>query len=710
MQSGINEGITTMQRKLIMACVAAACAASGAAYADVSVSGYVKNETAFMTSNKQYIGEATSTTDTASHHNEFYKFQNQARIFANADLTKETKAHLEINAIYDSEADPNSYQGHKSYTQNDWLREAYIDTKLGPVDLRLGKQQVVWGTADGIKLLDIINPTDFREYSQNTMDESRIPVWMAKADMSIGKDSSLQFIASQAKENKIPGLNASGDQGQPFLAKGVDTITGKVNGFLNVTPGLANVARNFSNAAAGGFFDVTDDGAGDALPTGLNPFTTFSVAGFSGGPMQTTAGGIICGVLAGCVNAAFVATPDGGGLLNNITQNGANLGLGFSNNQVLNLADVAYDSGNPNAAFEYMPNATFATFNTFAGLGAKPNATSEYIRDYPSDSKGNFGLRFKQSTSGGFNYSLNYLYHYDANPVVRISWHDATTGERLTTEHWQDTNANGALDTQLTSTDAVPNAFVGATAPTVMLRNAAGQYYGAFNTGLGAGLSANGVKMRFTESLNRVHSLGGAFDTSVETGALGPVVLRGEFVYDKDTMQPVIDRRLLGIGDLENALTPQKQDMFKYVLGADITVLTNMLVSGQFIQFRNLDYKDEKRSCTTQRGATFDCSKYTADAPTLHLTNGLKKAEENKEFVSLFFSKPFGGSQQHRWNNITIFEDEGGYWNRFDLEYSFTDKLIGSAEWNHYWGDQNSWFGQMENSSNIGVGIKYLFD
>jgi|GEM_PF-6268773 len=40
--------------------------------------------------------------------------------------------------------------------------------------------------------------------------------------------------------------------------------------------------------------------------------------------------------------------------------------------------------------------------------------------------------------------------------------------------------------------------------------------------------------------------------------------------------------------------------------------------------------------------------------PTLHLSNGLQKAQKNKEFVSLFFSKPFGEEQQGRWNNITF--------------------------------------------------------
>jgi hypothetical protein len=149
--------------------------------------------------------------------------------------------------------------------------------------------------------------------------------------------------------------------------------------------------------------------------------------------------------------------------------------------------------------------------------------------------------------------------------------------------------------------------------------------------------------------------------------------------------------------------------MFKYVLGADVTVLTNMLVSGQFIQFRNLDYVDTSRTCTNAHSVSFDCSKYTGDMATLHLSNGLQKAHENKEFYSLFLSKPFGPNQLGRWNNIFMYEEDGGKWNRFDVEYSFSDELVGSFELNNYWGDANTQFGQMEDSSNIQVGLKYLF-
>ncbi len=171
----------------------------------------------------------------------------------------------------------------------------------------------------------------------------------------------------------------------------------------------------------------------------------------------------------------------------------------------------------------------------------------------------------------------------------------------------------------------------------------------------------------------------------------------------------------MAIGDLEGALQPEEHDMFKYVLGAEVTVMRNLLISGQFIQFRNLDYKDKERTCTTEAGGTagsvaFDCSKYTADAPTLSMSNGLQKAEENENFYSLFFSKPFGPSDEHRWNNITMYEEDGGWWNRFDLEYSFTDELIGTAEWNQYWGDENTMLGQFEDSSNLQLGVRYIFE
>lgn len=74
------------------------------------------------------------------------------------------------------------------------LRELYLDLDwLGGL-VRLGKQQVVWGQADGIKVLDVVNPQSFREFILDDFDSSRIPLWSANLEFPIGKDGTLQLL------------------------------------------------------------------------------------------------------------------------------------------------------------------------------------------------------------------------------------------------------------------------------------------------------------------------------------------------------------------------------------------------------------------------------------------------------------------------------------------------------------------------------------
>lgn len=224
------------------------------------IAGELKNESAVFTEDGQTIGQATTRTDTTTNNDsgDLYKSESTARIFINGDVGEEGSSfHAELNLRYDTEG-KSGYKGAKSYSQHDLLRELYVDTTVGEEDdiyIRAGKQQVVWGTADGIKLLDIINPTDWREFAQNTMEDSRIPVWMVNAESDLDSGGNAQFILSQSEANRIPGLSiasgsaaashSNGDQGHPFIMKGVDTITGSVNGMLNVVPAMGAVATAF---------------------------------------------------------------------------------------------------------------------------------------------------------------------------------------------------------------------------------------------------------------------------------------------------------------------------------------------------------------------------------------------------------------------------------------------------------------------------------
>jgi hypothetical protein len=67
------------------------------------------------------------------------------------------------------------------------LRELYVEGELGRALLTLGKQQIVWGEADGLKVLDVVNPQDFREFILADFDESRIPLWAVNAQVPLGR-------------------------------------------------------------------------------------------------------------------------------------------------------------------------------------------------------------------------------------------------------------------------------------------------------------------------------------------------------------------------------------------------------------------------------------------------------------------------------------------------------------------------------------------
>jgi hypothetical protein len=74
------------------------------------------------------------------------------------------------------------------------IRELYWQTYGDNSFWRIGKQQVVWGEADGIKLLDVINPQDFREFILDDFDDSRIPLWMMNAQINTSDSGILQLL------------------------------------------------------------------------------------------------------------------------------------------------------------------------------------------------------------------------------------------------------------------------------------------------------------------------------------------------------------------------------------------------------------------------------------------------------------------------------------------------------------------------------------
>jgi len=100
---------------------------------------------------------------------------------------------LEPVGIHQDEVAPVSRRAFVGDRTDFELRELYIEATVGRTFLTLGKQQIVWGKADGLKVLDLVNPQDFREFILDDFDDARIPLWAVNAEIPIS-DVVVQLI------------------------------------------------------------------------------------------------------------------------------------------------------------------------------------------------------------------------------------------------------------------------------------------------------------------------------------------------------------------------------------------------------------------------------------------------------------------------------------------------------------------------------------
>lgn len=108
-----------------------------------------------------------------------HKFENGWRVKTNA------KAYYD--AIYDL-SDRQYSQDELSKRRSDvMLFDAYVQGSIiDKLDMKLGRQVVVWGRSDTIRITDILNPLDNRRPGLVDIEDLRLPVTMAKFDFFYG--------------------------------------------------------------------------------------------------------------------------------------------------------------------------------------------------------------------------------------------------------------------------------------------------------------------------------------------------------------------------------------------------------------------------------------------------------------------------------------------------------------------------------------------
>jgi len=86
------------------------------------------------------------------------------------------------------------------------LREAYMDLLFTNFDIRIGKQQIIWGKAEGVFITDIVSPKDLREFLLPAFDEIRSGITAFKINYYVRNQTieavwSPVFTPTQMPEN-----------------------------------------------------------------------------------------------------------------------------------------------------------------------------------------------------------------------------------------------------------------------------------------------------------------------------------------------------------------------------------------------------------------------------------------------------------------------------------------------------------------------------
>jgi hypothetical protein len=95
-------------------------------------------------------------------------------------LTARARMRLELSGRFDAFYGLISADAEKNWKIDDEsgvdLHEAWLEYASEGWDVRLGRQIIIWGKADGVQITDIISPPDYTESITRDLDEIRLPV------------------------------------------------------------------------------------------------------------------------------------------------------------------------------------------------------------------------------------------------------------------------------------------------------------------------------------------------------------------------------------------------------------------------------------------------------------------------------------------------------------------------------------------------------
>lgn len=148
------------------------------------LNGYLKNETALRIRDPVAFGKIRNilflegSTDLRVNVHFYvsgWTWYDAAHLFAGYDAVHPPNdPNLPLPFLFQRDREDDRFRAE--------FREVYFDLFFEKLDLRIGRQIVVWEQLLGFRILDEINPLDFREFVLPDLIDFRIPLWMVRGN------------------------------------------------------------------------------------------------------------------------------------------------------------------------------------------------------------------------------------------------------------------------------------------------------------------------------------------------------------------------------------------------------------------------------------------------------------------------------------------------------------------------------------------------
>jgi hypothetical protein len=160
-----------------------------------------------------------------SPHDDLSSFKSLLFLEYNHDLPSGYKLKINANAFYDLSY---TFKGRDKFTDDELsdleseveLFDAFVEGSLSKnLDIKLGRQVVVWGKSDTIRVTDILNPLDNRRPAMVDIEDLRLPEAMIKLDYYYDKYRVSPIIILEQRFNKNPPFGGDFNPSSKKLSK-----------------------------------------------------------------------------------------------------------------------------------------------------------------------------------------------------------------------------------------------------------------------------------------------------------------------------------------------------------------------------------------------------------------------------------------------------------------------------------------------------------